>query len=131
MSIFITMMMLGQSSALHAQGLGQSQEGVSMIRVFVSLAVCLTVALAATLYLRFRMNTVQVSAWRSIVERVSKGGTAPRRLQILEAVSLGAHRICVIRCDEAEWLVSASTQEVTILTSLPTQTPSKSADQEA
>lgn len=89
------------SSPLAAQTLGQApDEGVSAFRVIAVLGLCLLLAAAGALAIRFRLNG----------NIVPQGlGQGSRRLVLVERLRLSPQvAVCLVRCDDREYLVALS-----------------------
>jgi flagellar biogenesis protein FliO len=119
------------SSIAHAQILGQGQDqGVSATHIVISLFFCLILAVVAAFVMRRRMTAGLFAGWQNLIERVVARESRPKRLQIIETARLGPHLICILRCDGAEWLVTATQQNVSMLTPLSSRS-SQGAEEKA
>jgi flagellar biogenesis protein FliO len=90
-----------------AQQLGQGADyTIPVWRVAAAFLLCVTVAIAVAMVLRFRMQNARGLTF----SRSSK------RLKLIETLRLGTNGdICIVTCDEEEFLVAVSAGRVTLL----------------
>jgi hypothetical protein len=91
-----------------AQTLGHGQDdGISTLRVMLTLLLCLVLAAAAAFALRARMGHGSIG-WP--IKKVS------RRLELLDSIRLPNQvDLSIIRCDEEEILVATSAQGLIVV----------------
>jgi flagellar biogenesis protein FliO len=109
-AVSVTLVLL-TGGAAWAQKLGQApDDGVSLVRVFGALVICLAIAVAAAFFLR---NRAGLSQLLPLVRQSS-------RLRLVESVRLGPQvSLCIVRCDGQDLLLEVSPQGAGVLRTLP------------
>ena len=105
-----TLMLAGPACA---QTLGRATgPDIAWWRVLAALLLCLALAVGGALALRARLaagGSIPKAPWRF-------GTSAARRLRVVEAIRVGSQtEICLIACDETEYLVAVSPQKIEVL----------------
>lgn len=98
-----------------AQTLGHGvDDGISTWRVVLALLLCLALAVAIPFVLKTRLGGLRFP-------RLSIPHQG-RRLQVIESVRLNQHAdLCLVRLDEAQFLVSVSSSGVRVIRGIPVQ----------
>jgi flagellar biogenesis protein FliO len=110
--------MLLASTPVLAQKLGQApDDGISFMRVFAALLLCLAVVVGAAFFLRNRAGLSQLVPL--LVKRNS-------RLRLVESVRLSQHvTLCIVQCDGEDVLLEVSQQGAGMLRALPPRSASE------
>ncbi len=102
-----------------AQRLGQAaQTEIPWWRVVGAFVICIGLALGAALALRTRIRAGAPlpAAFRFAPGRLRLFGPVERRLVVIEAVRGGQNlEICLVRCDEREFLLAATQGSIEVL----------------
>jgi len=114
--------LLGGAVPAFAQRLGQATDvGPPAWRVFLSLAICLGLAVAGAIALRIRLTAGGASPepgrWRLALRNPARFLNTPRRLRIVETLRVSHHLdICLLSCDDRQFLLAATPGGATVLT---------------
>lgn len=91
---------------------GGSGVDVSFARVFAALIFCLMLAAVIALALKRMGGRVDLGALRALLARQ----LPERRIVVIEARRIGAHvDLCLVRCDDDEYLILSSAQAQQVL----------------
>jgi hypothetical protein len=124
-----TVLMAAPSARALAQTLGQGPAaGFPWLRWFLALAFCLVLAVAGALALRMRAQGrgAALSLPRRWTALLGHGAAIPRRLALVEVLRVSpALEVCLLRCDEQDYLVAATPQGAVQLSPAPRRHPAE------
>lgn len=90
---------------------------LSLTRIVLSLLLCLGIAISAIVILKRNGGRMNAGALRGLL---AKGLPSEARIRVIESRRISAHAdVCLIRCDEMEYLVLSSAQQQQLLREQP------------
>lgn len=101
----------------NAEGLGGGGGlDLSLTRIVLSLLLCLGIALSVIILLKRGGGRVNATALRSLL----KGIPTSQRIHVIESRRISAHAdLCLIRCDDVEYVILSSAQGQKLLREQP------------
>ena len=107
----------GQAFANSARLGGGGGLDLSLTRIVLSLLLCLGIALSLIVLLKRNGGRVNANALRGLL---AKGLPADQRIRVIEARRFSAHAdLCLVRCDEVEYVILCSAQQQQVLREQP------------
>lgn len=90
---------------------------LSLTRIVISLLLCLALAGSLIVLLKRNGGRLNVGMLRGLV---AKGLPAEQRIRVIESRRISAHAdLCLIRCDDIEYVVLSSAQQQQLLREQP------------
>lgn len=107
----------GQALAGTARLGGGGGLDLSLTRIVLSLLLCLGIAISVIVLLKRNGGRVNAKGLRSLL---AKGLPADPRIRVIEARRISAHAdLCLVRCDDVEYVILCSAQQQQLLREQP------------
>lgn len=91
---------------------------LSLTRVVLSLLLCLGIAISGIVLLKRNGARVNAGALRGLL---AKGLPVEPRVRVIESRRISAHAdLCLVRCDDVEYVILCSAQQQQVLREQPT-----------
>ncbi|WP_447726053.1 hypothetical protein [Sphingomonas koreensis] len=96
---------------------GGGQLDLSLTRIILSLLLCLGIAVSVILLVKRNGGRVNVGALRGIL---TGGLPADQRIRVIESRRISQHAdLCLVRCDDIDYVILSSAQQQQLLRELP------------
>ena len=117
-AIALTLLWSGNALANATRLGGGGGLDLSLTRIVISLLLCLGIAVSVILLIRRSGGRANLGALRTLLARDLP---AEQRIRVLESRRISAHAdVCLVRCDQVEYLILCSPQQQQLLREQPT-----------
>lgn len=90
---------------------------LSLTRIVISLLLCLAIAASVILILKRNGRRANVAGLRALL---SKGLPSDQRIMVIESRRISAHAdLCLVRCDDVDYVILSSAQQQQLLRQTP------------
>lgn len=117
-ALFVAAMLwAGPASATATRLGGGGGLDLSLTRIVLSLLLCLGIAISVIVMLKRNGGRLRAGTLRGLVAR---GLPAAQRIQVIESRRISTHAdLCLVRCDDVEYVVLCSAQHQQLLSEKP------------
>lgn len=116
--LFLAAIALSSTPALAGSRLaGGGELDLSILRIAMSLLLCLALAAAIILLLKRNGGRISLTGLRNLL---SNGSPSGQRIRVIESRRISVHAdLCVVRCDDVDYVILSSSQHQHVLRQTP------------